>query len=285
MHERHVLHRKMRVRMHRAILPRCLRRLHSAHFQLRRQSMAVLSEGRRLSLVGESSDRELYYWQCGQIYDTREACCDSSFPYLNSNSNNCNPILETGPPTKHPTISIPEDDEYEIIPLRFDIQGFTSLGLTLCFFSLLQTPISISCRTSPDINYFNDENVELNFCSLENGRFSNCVYNTDTPGPAPSTINNNRPTVSSPTTIYAPTYGTSPTNSSVNVQYGGSNGDDDGSGGLAGWAIFLIVSLELVILCCVGYCTFLFVSRTDVMMMVILRRKFIKTFTSAMTRV
>mmetsp|Transcript_5383 Transcript_5383/g.8465 ORF Transcript_5383/g.8465 Transcript_5383/m.8465 type:complete len:250 (+) Transcript_5383:3-752(+) len=187
--------------------------------------------------------------------------------------------------TKYATISKPEDDEYEIVPLRFDIQGFTSLGLTLCFFSLLQTPISISCRTSPDINYFNDENVELNFCSLENGRFSNCVYNTDTPGPAPSTINNNRPTVSSPTTIYAPTYGTSPTNSSVNVQYGGSNGDDDGSGGLAGWAIFLIVSLELVILCCVGYCTFLFVSRTDVMMMVILRRKFIKTFTSAMTRV
>mmetsp|Transcript_2146 Transcript_2146/g.3837 ORF Transcript_2146/g.3837 Transcript_2146/m.3837 type:complete len:204 (+) Transcript_2146:57-668(+) len=33
-------------------------------------------------------------------------------------------------------------------------------------------------RTSPDINYFYDGAVELNFCTLENGRFFNCVYST-----------------------------------------------------------------------------------------------------------
>ena len=142
-------------------------------------------------------------------------------------------------------------------PDQLYIRVFTSLGLTLCFFSLLQTYSLISGRISPDINYVNDEDVELNFCTLENGRFSNCVYNTDTPGPAPSTINNNRPTVSSPTTIYAPTYGTSPTNN-VDVQSGGSNGDDDGSGGLVGWEIFLVILLVIVVLCCVGYCTLFF---------------------------
>lgn len=54
------------------------------------------------------------------IYSTREACCASNFPF----SDVCDPVdLNEDPPTKHPTIALPEDDYDEIIPLRVQFTG------------------------------------------------------------------------------------------------------------------------------------------------------------------
>lgn len=52
------------------------------------------------------------------IFSSREACCNKNFPY----SDVC--LLKTAsPPTKYPTIEAPDDDNFEIIPIRFDISG------------------------------------------------------------------------------------------------------------------------------------------------------------------
>eukprot|EP00571_Detonula_confervacea_P012358 CAMPEP_0172303322 /NCGR_PEP_ID=MMETSP1058-20130122/4864_1 /TAXON_ID=83371 /ORGANISM="Detonula confervacea, Strain CCMP 353" /LENGTH=477 /DNA_ID=CAMNT_0013014077 /DNA_START=29 /DNA_END=1458 /DNA_ORIENTATION=+ len=55
------------------------------------------------------------------VYSTRDACCNSNFPY----SDTCveDPNEEGGPPTKHPTIDAPEDDDYEVVAIKFDIKG------------------------------------------------------------------------------------------------------------------------------------------------------------------
>ncbi len=54
------------------------------------------------------------------IYHSKQACCDG-LGYANPNV--CNPDPTTGNPTKHPTISRPEDDDLEVVPIRFDITG------------------------------------------------------------------------------------------------------------------------------------------------------------------
>jgi len=55
-----------------------------------------------------------------QIYNTNEACCNTNFPY----SIVCNAGLEGQQlPTRHPTISFPLDDSYEVIPFKFDVLG------------------------------------------------------------------------------------------------------------------------------------------------------------------
>jgi len=295
-----------------------------------------------------------------RIYKDRESCCQKSFMFSASN-NRCNPTLETDPPTKHPTISRVEGDEYEIVPIRFTIGGLpnnarmedlkeemvTVLKRILIRLSekidglkvsnveervmnnngngrrylIMQNENSLSLRsrqrqhrslkgvsllydvyvvrdeengkkfgpkiidyikrnygevmeqvqTSPDINYFNNADVEMNFCTLQNGQFSNCVYNINMPVSSPSSItvnNNDSPTVNKPTstTIYSPpisAYGSSPTNNGQDPNYGSSptnndqvQSDDDENGGLAGWAIFLIILIVLILLCCIGYAIF-----------------------------
>ena len=52
------------------------------------------------------------------IYNTREACCATNFPF----SDICDPV-EPDPPTKYPTIALDEDDKAEIIPLRVIFTG------------------------------------------------------------------------------------------------------------------------------------------------------------------
>ena len=52
------------------------------------------------------------------IYNTREACCATNFPF----SDICDPV-EPDPPTKYPTIALDEDDNDEIIPLRVKFTG------------------------------------------------------------------------------------------------------------------------------------------------------------------
>ena len=54
-----------------------------------------------------------------EIFSTRKACCNSNFPY----SEYCDADPEGEAPTKHPTIAMPEDDLYEVIPIKFDING------------------------------------------------------------------------------------------------------------------------------------------------------------------
>mmetsp|Transcript_5616 Transcript_5616/g.12239 ORF Transcript_5616/g.12239 Transcript_5616/m.12239 type:complete len:700 (+) Transcript_5616:209-2308(+) len=55
-----------------------------------------------------------------KIYNTREACCNTNFAY----SNVCDAVAENeNVPTKHPTIVAPEDDIYEVIPIKFDVFG------------------------------------------------------------------------------------------------------------------------------------------------------------------
>lgn len=53
------------------------------------------------------------------IYNTREACCNINHPY----SDVCKAKAEEGPPTKNPTISRPEEDMFEVVPIKFDVMG------------------------------------------------------------------------------------------------------------------------------------------------------------------
>ncbi len=56
-----------------------------------------------------------------EIFNTRKACCNTNFAY----SDFCD--IQIGPdddqPTRHPTIAAPEDDVYEVIPIKFDVMG------------------------------------------------------------------------------------------------------------------------------------------------------------------
>lgn len=62
------------------------------------------------------------------IYSTREACCNQNYP----ESKLCNGSTEPEVPTKFPTITIEDiDNDSEIIPLRFDITGLPSEGLSM----------------------------------------------------------------------------------------------------------------------------------------------------------
>lgn len=105
----------------------------------------------------------------------------------------------------------------------------------------------------------------MNFCTSENGRYSNCVYN-DSPVSSPSvTVNNNRPTTMTTVNNYKPASPTSSTNgyggsspTTVNVQsdYNHNGNDTSSDMGLAGWAIFLIILFVLILICCIGYAIF-----------------------------
>lgn len=55
------------------------------------------------------------------IWSTREACCKKNF----ANSKTCDIQLSGNveSPTRYPTITPPKDDNYEIIPLKFDVLG------------------------------------------------------------------------------------------------------------------------------------------------------------------
>ena len=54
-----------------------------------------------------------------KIYNTKTACCNTNFAY----SNVCDAAPRSEPPTKHPTIARPDDDVYEVIPIKFDVMG------------------------------------------------------------------------------------------------------------------------------------------------------------------
>ena len=56
------------------------------------------------------------YWT---IFNTNEICCNKNFPY----STICNAAPATAAPTKYPTIAAPEEDDMEIIPIKFDVGG------------------------------------------------------------------------------------------------------------------------------------------------------------------
>jgi len=54
-----------------------------------------------------------------QIYNHEKACCNINFPF----SKVCgrSTIPTTDPPTKYPTVQAPEEDNFEIVPLKFDL--------------------------------------------------------------------------------------------------------------------------------------------------------------------
>ena len=52
------------------------------------------------------------------VYSTEEECCSTSFP----SSTTCYIELETKP-TKHPTISLEDEDGQEIVPIQFIVMG------------------------------------------------------------------------------------------------------------------------------------------------------------------
>ena len=54
-----------------------------------------------------------------QIYNTKTACCNTNYAY----STVCDIALASTQPTKHPTIGAPEDDVFEVIPIKFDVMG------------------------------------------------------------------------------------------------------------------------------------------------------------------
>jgi len=55
------------------------------------------------------------------IFNSERACCNTNYPY----SDVCGAFtkVRTDPPTKYPTISAPEDDDYEIVPIEFQLGG------------------------------------------------------------------------------------------------------------------------------------------------------------------
>ena len=61
-----------------------------------------------------------------QIYNTKEICCNFNYPYSDSCSGRSSYSINGGQPTKHPTISRPEESEYEVIPIKFDVLGLPS---------------------------------------------------------------------------------------------------------------------------------------------------------------
>ena len=54
-----------------------------------------------------------------QIYNTKTACCNTNYAY----STACDIAPASTQPTKHPTIGAPEDDVFEVIPIKFDVMG------------------------------------------------------------------------------------------------------------------------------------------------------------------
>mmetsp|Transcript_3002 Transcript_3002/g.5524 ORF Transcript_3002/g.5524 Transcript_3002/m.5524 type:complete len:271 (-) Transcript_3002:160-972(-) len=55
-----------------------------------------------------------------EIYSTEKACCNTNFAY----SEFCDVRADSeGAPTKHPTILAPEDDDFEVVPIKFDVAG------------------------------------------------------------------------------------------------------------------------------------------------------------------
>ena len=56
------------------------------------------------------------------LYNTKVACCNFNFPYSNVCKSSINDEFPSAP-TKYPTIAAPEEDEYEIIPIKFDVMG------------------------------------------------------------------------------------------------------------------------------------------------------------------
>ena len=61
-----------------------------------------------------------------QIYNTKEICCNFNYPYSDSCAGRSSFSINGGQPTKHPTISRPEESEYEVIPIKFDVLGLPS---------------------------------------------------------------------------------------------------------------------------------------------------------------
>jgi len=57
------------------------------------------------------------------IYNTKEICCNFNYPYSDSCAGRSSFSINAGQPTKHPTISRPEESEYEVIPIKFDVLG------------------------------------------------------------------------------------------------------------------------------------------------------------------
>lgn len=53
------------------------------------------------------------------IFNTKTVCCNTNFAY----SDVCDAPPVTAPPTKHPTMAAVEDDEYEIVPIKFEVGG------------------------------------------------------------------------------------------------------------------------------------------------------------------
>ena len=61
------------------------------------------------------------------IYNTKEICCNFNYPYSDSCAGRSSfSINGIGQPTKHPTISRPEESDYEVIPIKFDVIGLPS---------------------------------------------------------------------------------------------------------------------------------------------------------------
>mmetsp|Transcript_3683 Transcript_3683/g.6665 ORF Transcript_3683/g.6665 Transcript_3683/m.6665 type:complete len:640 (-) Transcript_3683:38-1957(-) len=55
-----------------------------------------------------------------EIYSTEKACCNTNFAY----SEFCGVRADSeGMPTKYPTILAPEDDDFEVVPIKFDVAG------------------------------------------------------------------------------------------------------------------------------------------------------------------
>ena len=58
------------------------------------------------------------------IYNTKEICCNFNYPYSDSCAGRSSfSMINAGQPTKHPTISRPEESDYEVIPIKFDVLG------------------------------------------------------------------------------------------------------------------------------------------------------------------
>jgi hypothetical protein len=102
-----------------------------------------------------------------EIYSTREACCNANYPY----SNICNGPLAPEPPSKHPTINAPEETDYEIVSLRFDVTGIPDVVSMMELKEEMETVLTrILLRLADRVEGLSVTNVEQTVPKLEEAK-------------------------------------------------------------------------------------------------------------------
>eukprot|EP00571_Detonula_confervacea_P016302 CAMPEP_0172300564 /NCGR_PEP_ID=MMETSP1058-20130122/2629_1 /TAXON_ID=83371 /ORGANISM="Detonula confervacea, Strain CCMP 353" /LENGTH=628 /DNA_ID=CAMNT_0013010383 /DNA_START=61 /DNA_END=1947 /DNA_ORIENTATION=+ len=223
-----------------------------------------------------------------QIYSSKSVCCKATFSY----SQTCDAEPKTTQPTKYPTISPPEGDDMEVIPLSMEVTG---LGNNVNCNAIVEQMLTVTKRTVlraqdrvPGLKVSEVESKPMANCNLSrriDQYFSVHVVRDDDKKFGPIIIQDFR---DSEQEIIEEIQAYTDTNffgvgeeSTIGINFCTTrNGKYDlcmidkttpppvraptpalvqsysGDEGLAGWVIALIVIFVLLLLCCIGYIVF-----------------------------